>query len=79
MKFLFRLFPVSRSATNTASLVLSFLLYLAAAVLVHLVFSLVDWLPLLGKLFVLLTRLVNLYCLAGMILSILLYCHIVKK
>ena len=66
-------FPLSASveAGQSRSLILSLVIYLVACAVMGILQKILGWIPIVGWLFRLVFSLLGLYCVAGMILSVL--------
>lgn len=67
------LFPVSANVFDLKSLLVSILIYIVASMVAGFVFSLVTWLPLVGRIMRFASQLIDLYCLAGIVVAIMIY------
>ena len=68
-------FPLSLKvqSKDTRSLVVSILLYIACCLVMSIVGKLIGWIPLVGFVVHVVSWLLDIYCLAGIVLSILRY------
>lgn len=66
-------FPLSAKAYDLKSLLIIALVYIAASVATGFVLGLVGWIPLVGKLFIIISQLIDLYCLAGIVVAAMIY------
>lgn len=75
MEQLYRYFPLSSSVTpsDTKSLVISVLIYVAACAVLRVLGVVLGWIPLVGWLLGIVFSLIGLYCVAGIVLSVLQY------
>ena len=71
MNFLRELFPLSAKVKDIKSLIISILLYIALSVITGFVLGLLTGLPLIGTAIGFVSRLIDLYCLGGMVVSIM--------
>lgn len=75
MEKVYRYFPLSASVhpEQIKSLILSVVIYLAACAIMRILQAILGWIPIVGTLLRLVFSLLGLYCVAGIILSILKY------
>ena len=75
MEKLYHYFPLSSSVTpsDTKSLVISILIYVAACAVLRVLGVVLGWIPLVGWLLGIVFSLIGLYCVAGIVLSVLQY------
>lgn len=66
-------FPLSARSLDLKSLLITIIIYIGTSIASGFVFSLVTWIPLFGKIFSFASQLVDLYCLAGIVVSIMIY------
>lgn len=66
-------FPLSAKAYGLKSLLVVILIYIAASVATGIVLGLFGWIPLLGKVLGIASQLIDLYCLAGIVVAIMVY------
>ncbi len=79
MDLLKSIFPFSFGAKkDVVALVVNILIYLVAGAVVGVVLGLLGRIPVLGLLFRLLSGLVGLYCLVGIVLSVLDFMNVLK-
>ena len=79
MDLLKAIFPFSFGAKkDVVALVVNILIYLVAGAVVGVVLGLLGRIPVLGLLFRLLSGLVGLYCLVGIVLSVLDFMNVLK-
>lgn len=71
-------FPQAFAADNTKSLGIAVLIYVAIAFVVSLVIGFLSWIPILGFVLSILGWLINLYCVAGIILAILVFLKVIQ-
>ena len=73
MEKVYLYFPLSASVHpgNPRSLILSVVIYLVACAVMRILHTILGWIPIVGWLLRLVFSLVGLYCVAGIILSIL--------
>lgn len=69
-------FPLSAKALDLKSLIIVILIYIAASVLSGIVFNLFMGILILGKVASIISQLIDLYCLAGIVVAIMLYFRI---
>ena len=75
MEKLYSYFPLSSGVHpgNLANVITSVLIYLAACAIMGILQAILGWIPIAGALVRLVLSLLGLYCVAGIILSILKY------
>lgn len=75
MEKLYRFFPLSASVQpgDLRTALTSVIIYLAACAILGLLQMILGWIPLVGALLRLVCSLAGLYCVAGMVLSVLQY------
>lgn len=79
MDTLKKLFPLSFKYTDSvANLIIGILIYLIGDVIAGAVIGLLAKLPLIGIVFGLIGSLVGLYCLAGIVILVLVYLKVLK-
>lgn len=79
MDLLKKLFPLSfKYVGSVANLVIGILIYLVGDVVAGAIIGLLAKLPVLGFIFSLVGSLVGLYCLAGIVILVLVYCKVLK-
>lgn len=66
-------FPLSAKAHDLKTLLIIVVIYIAASVATGIVLGLLSWLPLLGTVFGIASQLIDLYCLAGIVVAIIIY------
>lgn len=66
-------FPLSTKANDLKSLLIVILIYIAVSVAAGVVLGLLGWIPLVGKILGIASQLIDLYCLAGIVVTIILY------
>lgn len=66
-------FPLSAKAYDLKTLLIISLIYIAASVATGVVLGLLSWIPLLGTVFTIVSQLIDLYCLAGIVVAIMIY------
>ena len=71
MNLLRELFPLSAKVKDVKSLVISILLYIVVSVVTGFVLGLLTGIPLIGTVIGFASRLIDLYCLGGMVVSIM--------
>ena len=62
-------FPLSAKAYDVKSLLIIALIYIAISVVTGFLFGLVNWLPLVGFIFRIVSRLIDFYCLSGIVVA----------
>lgn len=70
-------FPLSAKSTDVKGLVISILLYCVISIAIGFVFGFFTWLPLVGTLIGFVSRLADLYCLAGIVVSIMVFAKVI--
>ena len=79
MDLLKNIFPLSfRLADTVANLIIGILIYIVVSVVVGAVIGVLAWIPLIGWLLSLVGSLVGLYCLAGIVIEVLLFAKVLK-
>ena len=75
MEKLYRYFPLSDSvhSGNLKTTVTSVVIYLAACAVMGILQAILGWIPIVGGLIRLILSILGLYCVAGIILSVLKY------
>lgn len=75
MEKLYPYFPLSNNvqSKDTRSLVVSVLLYIVVGLVMSIVGKLLGWIPVIGFILGLISWVLDIYCLAGIVLSILRY------
>ncbi len=73
MEKIFTYFPLSANVLpgNVKSLIMSLVIYVVACAVLGILNVVLGWIPLVGWLFRLICSLLGLYCVAGIVLSIL--------
>lgn len=66
-------FPLSAKATDLKSLLITCALYIIASMLVGFVLNFLTWIPVLGFIIRLISQLFDYYCLAGIVVAVLIY------
>ena len=66
-------FPLSAKAYDLKTLLIISLIYIGASVATGFVLGLISWIPLLGTIFSIVSQLIDLYCLAGIVVAIMIY------
>ncbi len=66
-------FPLSAKAYDLKSLLVIALVYIAVSVATGFVLGLIGWIPLIGRLLGIVSQLVDLYCLAGIVVAVMIY------
>ncbi len=72
-----RLFPLSTRASDLRSMAGVILVYLAISIVAGIAFSVLATLPFLGPILSLAAQMANLYCLFGIIVSVLFYRNLI--
>lgn len=70
-------FPLSAKAVTGKGLVISILLYMALSIAIGVFCGFFTWLPLLGILISFVSKLADLYCLAGIVVSIMVFAKVI--
>ena len=78
MDMLKKFFPHAFKATEVSALVISLIIYVLIDIVCGFVIGLLVKIPLLGIIFSLLGSLVGLYAFVGIVLSILVFCKVLK-
>lgn len=66
-------FPLSAKTYDLKSLLIVVLIYIVVSVATGIVLGLLSWIPLLGKIIGIASQLIDLYCLAGIVVAIMIY------
>ena len=69
-------FPLSAKATNVKSLVISILTYIVISIVIGFVLGFFTGIPLIGTLIKLVSAAVDLYCLGGIVVAIMIYAKV---
>lgn len=79
MDLLKKIFPLSFSFADTvANLIVGILIYVVASLLVGAILGLIGLIPLIGIVFQLIAGVFGLYCLAGVVIEILVFTKVLK-
>ena len=78
MATLKKFFPLAFKATDITALIVSLIVYALIDVVCGFVIGLLAKIPLIGIIFSLLGTVVGLYALVGIVLSILVFCKVIK-
>lgn len=78
MDTLKKYFPLSFRGQDTASLVISIIIYVVIDIITGAVVSLFTWIPLLGILIGLVGSLIGVYTFAGIIIALLAFFNVLK-
>lgn len=70
-------FPLSAKVCDVKSLVLSIVIYIALSVVVGFICSLFTWIPLISVIIDFASRLFDLYCLGGILVSIMIFAKVI--
>ncbi len=66
-------FPLSARAYDLKSLLVAILIYIAVSAATGFALGLLSWIPLLGRLLSIASQLIDLYCLAGIVVAVMIY------
>ncbi|WMJ84755.1 hypothetical protein ACS3UN_05535 [Oscillospiraceae bacterium LTW-04] len=66
-------FPLSAKAYDLKTFLIVILIYIAVSAVTGIVLGLFSWIPLLGKVLGIVSQLIDLYCLAGIVVAIIIY------
>ncbi len=66
-------FPLSAKAYDLKSLLIVILIYIGASVAAGIVLGFLSWIPLLGRIIGIVSQLIDLYCLAGIVVAVLIH------
>ncbi len=66
-------FPIMSKKNDVMSLVIAIVVYVAVGAVIGAVVGLLSWIPVVGLILRIVTILVDVYCLAGIILAVLAY------
>ena len=72
-----RFFPLSARVSNIGSMGTAILIYLAISIFSGALWGIVSVVPLLGPLLSLMVQMINLYCLAGIVTTVLFYRNLI--
>jgi len=78
MDMLKKFFPFSFGAKDVANLVIKIIIYLVVGTVLGIVIGLLAGIPVIGIVVSLVCSLIDLYCLAGIIIAILDFCKVLK-
>lgn len=78
MEILQKYFPQAFKAVDVASLVVAILIYVLFGAIAGAVIGLLCALPVIGVLFSILGTVVSIYAVAGIVISVLVYCKVLK-
>ncbi len=79
METLKKLFPLSfKYVKDIANLIVGILIYLVVGVLLGVVIGICSGLPIIGWIIGLFGGLIDLYCLVGIVIQILVFCKVIK-
>lgn len=70
-------FPLSAKVNDVKSLVISILIYIAISIVIGFVLGFFTWIPLVGTLVKLISGLADLYCLAGIVVAIMIFAKVI--
>lgn len=70
-------FPLSAKATDVKALVISILIYVGISVVTGFVLGLLTWIPLIGTLISFVSGIADLYCLAGIVVAIMIFAKVI--
>ncbi|MBQ4313224.1 MAG: hypothetical protein IJC18_03335 [Clostridia bacterium] len=73
-----KLFPTSTRATDLTGLIVSLLIYIVLPAIVHLVANLLGGIPLIGWILGIIAGVIDLYCLIGIVVSLLIFFKVIK-
>ena len=73
-----KLFPYSAKGTDVKSLVISIIIYIVVGLVAGIVLGLLSAIPLLGIIFSIIGWIIDLYCLAGIVLAVLYFLGVIK-
>ena len=71
-------FPWSRKAKDVTGLIISIIIYLVLSVILGAAFGLLSKIPVLGWIIGIIGSLVGIYCLIGIVISILVFLKVMK-
>lgn len=78
MDMLKKFFPFSFGAKDVANLIIKIIIYLVIDVVLGFVIGLLSGIPVVGMIISLVSSLIGLYCLAGIVIVILVFCKVLK-
>ena len=70
-------FPLSAKSTDAKNLVISILLYVVISVAIGFVLGFFTGIPLIGTLIKLVSAIADLYCLGGIVVSIMIFAKVI--
>lgn len=70
---LIKIFPLSENSTKTSALVTSVIIYVAASLIANIIFAFLSWVPVVSVVLSVVSTLVGIYCIAGVILCIVVF------
>lgn len=73
-----KIFPFSTRSKTVEGLIISIVIYIVCGAVAGLVIGLLAKIPIIGVIFGLIGGIVDLYCLCGIIISVLIYCKVVS-
>ena len=73
MSILGKLFPLTPRTENTKELILSIVIYVLIPNIIRILFWFFQWIPVINFLLNIVSIIISIYCIAGIIVSILAY------
>ena len=70
------LFPLSAKVKDVKSLIISILLYIVISVVTGFILNFFTFIPLVGTAIGFISRLIDLYCMGGMVISIMCFAKV---
>jgi len=78
MDVLKKLFPYSFGIKDTSNFVVKLIVYIVAGAIAGIILGLLSGIPLVGAIFSLLGSLISLYTTVGIVLTVLVFCKVLK-
>ncbi len=73
-----KIFPFSTRSNTVGGLIVSIAVYIVCGAVAGIIIGLLAKMPIIGFIFGLVGGIVDLYCLCGIIISVLIYCKVVS-
>lgn len=70
-------FPISAKVCDVKTLLISIAIYIVASVAVGFAAGLITWIPLVGTIIDFISRLFDLYCMGGILVSLMIFFKVV--
>ncbi len=79
MDALKKIFPLSfKFAKDVANLIIGIIIYVVIGAIAPIVLGILGFLPIIGWILGIVSSLVGIYCLAGIIIQVLVFCKVLK-